>query len=66
MRKQYLNVTQAAAYLTLSKSTVYQYLHYKKIPFFKIGERVIFSKSELDKWIKRYAKKVVKKNLAIT
>jgi excisionase family DNA binding protein len=57
MKEQYLNVSQAAAYLTLSKSTVYQYLHYKKIPFLKIGERVIFSKSELDKWIKNQNKK---------
>jgi excisionase family DNA binding protein len=57
MKEQYLNVTQAAAYLTLSKSTVYQYLHYKKIPFFKIGERVVFSKSQLDKWIKKQNKK---------
>jgi excisionase family DNA binding protein len=61
LKGQYLNAKQAAEYLTLAKSTVYEYIHYRKLPFCKIGERVVFSKPELDKWIKKRTKKEVKR-----
>jgi excisionase family DNA binding protein len=61
LKEQYLNAGQAAEYLTLARSTIYEYIHYRKIPFCKIGERVVFSKSELDKWIKKRTKKEIKR-----
>jgi excisionase family DNA binding protein len=52
MRQKYLSVKQAAVYLTLAPSTIYAYIHYGKIPFAKIGERVVLEQEKLDRWIK--------------
>jgi excisionase family DNA binding protein len=62
MKEEYFNVKQAAEYLTLAISTIYEYIHYRKIPFCKIGERVVLPKSELDKWVKVRIKKEVNLN----
>jgi excisionase family DNA binding protein len=56
MRQKYLSVKQAAVYLTLAPSTIYTYIHYGKIPFAKIGERVVFEQNRLDRWIKTKTK----------
>jgi excisionase family DNA binding protein len=56
MEKEYLSVKQAAVYLTLSRSTIYTYIHYKTIPFIKIGERVVREKSHLDRWVESQSK----------
>jgi excisionase family DNA binding protein len=59
LEENYLNVAQAAKYLTLAKSTMYQYIHYRVIPYLKIGQRIVFSKNDLDKWIMKHKKKEV-------
>jgi excisionase family DNA binding protein len=53
MAKKYLNVKSASEYLTLAKSTIYTYVHYRQIPFVKIGERIVFEKAKLDSWVKK-------------
>jgi excisionase family DNA binding protein len=52
MIQKFLSVKQAAEYLTLAPSTLYSYVHYKAIPFIKIGDRVVFEKCRLDRWVK--------------
>jgi excisionase family DNA binding protein len=52
MAQKYLNVRSASEYLTLAKSTLYTYVHYRQIPFVKIGERIVFEKARLDKWVR--------------
>jgi excisionase family DNA binding protein len=56
---KYLSVSQAANHITLAKSTLYEYVHYRKIPFIKIGQRIVFETAALDKWMKKHAKKEV-------
>jgi excisionase family DNA binding protein len=56
MKKEYMNVKRAAEYLTLAPSTLYTYIHYKRIPFSKIGERVVFERRKLDDWVNKKQK----------
>ncbi len=46
-----IDISSAAKYLSLSKSTIYQLISKRRIPHYKQGKRVYFRKDELDKWI---------------
>lgn len=48
---KYHTTEETATYLRISISTLYKYVHQKKIPFHKLGNRVIFIFDELDDWI---------------
>jgi excisionase family DNA binding protein len=48
---KYHTTDETAEYLRMSKSTLYNYVYMRKIPFHKIGARVVFIFDELDKWI---------------
>jgi len=52
-----LNVKEAADYLGLAVSTIYKLVSWKRIPFYKLGARVLFSTSALDKWVERHVVK---------
>lgn len=46
-----LNITEAAAALGISRSTLYsELLHRDDFPAFKIGGRVVISKKRLEEW----------------
>jgi excisionase family DNA binding protein len=47
-----LSIEEAAAFLNLSKPTLYGYVHRKQIPFLKKSKRLYFVESELLEWIK--------------
>lgn len=47
-----LNIKEAASYLRISISTLYRWIHQKKIKHVKIGSRVLFSQEYLDEFIK--------------
>lgn len=47
-----LTIDQAAEFLTLSKHSVYKLTASKKIPFFRRGKRIYFSRKSLADWIK--------------
>ena len=49
-----MNVLQAASYLGVPSDLIDDLVAKRKIPFTKVGERVVFSKAALDYWI--YAK----------
>lgn len=55
--KQWLSVVELSQYLGLKKSTVYQYVYRKQIPYKKIpgSRKLIFSKNEIDSWIESYS-----------
>ena len=57
MAKKYLSIFEASKYLTLARSTIYTYIHYQKIPFMKIGGRIVFEETVLDKWMQSKQKK---------
>ncbi len=47
----YMGVRQLAEYLSISSHTIYSWCHQKKIPYSKINGKLIFNKSEIDRWI---------------
>lgn len=49
--KKWLTVEEAADYLGLKKSTIYAYIHERKLPYYKRGHVVRFKVEELDAWI---------------
>lgn len=49
---QTLDVKEAAAFLRVSTWMIYEMVRKKKIPFFRIGSRIFFRKSDLEMMIK--------------
>lgn len=49
--KKWLTVEGAADYLGLKKSTIYAYIHERKLPYYKRGHIVRFKVEELDEWM---------------
>ena len=49
--KELLTSKEAAEYTRLAHQTVYDYTHKKRIPHQKIGKKLLFRVSELDKWL---------------
>lgn len=50
-RKEILTRSEAAEYLTLSKHTLYRYTSERKIPFYRVGGRVLMKSEDLDAWM---------------
>lgn len=50
---EYLTIDQLRDYLPQNpaKQTVYQWIHFKTIPYHKRGKSVLFRRSEIDLWI---------------
>ena len=48
----YLTIDEVAAMLRCQPSTIYQYVHKKKIPFRKRGRQLLFEAGEIDQWTK--------------
>jgi len=46
-----LNINEAAAVLGLAKATLYRYASMKMLPTVKLGDRLLFKQSDLEKWI---------------
>ena len=53
IERKWLNITAAANYLSFSKSTLYQYVAKRQIPFYKVpGSNALrFSADELEAWM---------------
>jgi excisionase family DNA binding protein len=52
--RPHLTLPEAAAYLGVTRSHLYQLTHKRKIPFSKPGNKIIyFIRQELDEWILR-------------
>jgi len=56
-QKEIFNFDEAAAYLSMSKSTLYKLTAKKEIPHYKPNRFVFFERSELDNWIRAAAVK---------
>lgn len=50
---RYLDVAGAASYLCVSRSYLNKPVSRRRIPFAKIGRRVLFDRLALDKWTAR-------------
>jgi len=51
MEKDFMNIEQASAYLSLAKSTLYTYVSKDTVPYIKLGSKVIFDKNDLARWL---------------
>ena len=47
-----ISVKEAARYLGVRVSTIYNWVHERKIPFRKHGRRLVFNKASLERWSK--------------
>ncbi len=52
--RRLLKLTEAAGYLNLSKATLYKMTMTRRIPFYKVGSRTMFSEEQLHTWIKTF------------
>ena len=50
-----LNVSQAAAFLGLKKTTIYQLTCSRRIPYYKVGSRTMFKEQQLLAWLDGFA-----------
>ena len=48
-----ITAKEASQYLSLSTDTVYRMASLKKLPYLKIGDRVLFDVKALDHWIEK-------------
>ena len=52
--RRLVNAKEASQYLSLSTDTIYHMASQKKLPYLKIGDRVLFDIKALDQWIERH------------
>jgi excisionase family DNA binding protein len=52
--RRLITAKEASQYLGLSTDTVYRMASLKKLPYLKIGDRVLFDVKALDHWIERH------------
>jgi excisionase family DNA binding protein len=51
--RRLITAKEAGQYLSLSTDTLYRMASQKKIPYLKIGDRVLFDLKALDQWIEK-------------
>ncbi len=52
--RRLITAKEASQFLSLSKETVYRMASMKKLPYLKIGDRVLFDVKALDRWIEKH------------
>ncbi len=52
--RRLITAKEASQYLSLSTDTIYRMASLKKLPYLKIGDRVLFDVKALDHWIERH------------
>jgi len=52
--RRLITAKEASQYLSLSTDTVYRMASLKKLPYLKIGDRVLFDVKALDLWIEKH------------
>jgi len=52
--RRLITAKEAGQYLSLSTDTIYRMASMKKLPYLKIGDRVLFDIKTLDHWIEKH------------
>jgi excisionase family DNA binding protein len=52
--RRLITAKEASQYLSLSTDTIYRMASLKKLPYLKIGDRVLFDVKALDHWIEKH------------
>jgi excisionase family DNA binding protein len=53
-KKHLLNIDEASERLSISKPALYRFTSQRRIPFYKIGKRVLFTEEKLQEWIDQH------------
>ena len=61
---RYLSIEEAAKALNVSVSYVYKLTSAKRVPFYRIGKRVVFDPAELKDWMRRRRVPTVEEEVA--
>lgn len=56
---EYLTIEETAKYINMAVSSVYGFVHFKRIPYIKRGKRLIFEKSKIDEWLQAGRKQTI-------
>jgi excisionase family DNA binding protein len=59
-KQKLLSVTEAADFLGIKKSTLYEWIIQKKVPYYKVGRLVKFKREDLETWLKENGQQVKK------
>jgi excisionase family DNA binding protein len=54
MENEILNVREASELTRLSVATVYAYVARRKLPHLKVGAKLLFRRSDLEKWLDQH------------
>jgi excisionase family DNA binding protein len=49
-----MSIEEAAEYLGLKVATIYKYTSSRRLPFVKIGSRVLFTREKLEEFVKNH------------
>ena len=52
--RRLITAKEASQYLSLSTDTIYRMAASKKLPYLKIGDRVLFDVKSLDQWVEKH------------
>lgn len=52
--RRLITAKEASQYLSLSTDTIYRMAALKKLPYLKIGDRVLFDIKSLDQWVEKH------------
>ena len=55
-----VSAKEAAEFTGLKQSTIYRYAVERKIPFYKIGAKILFDTDDLTKWLASKKVEVIK------
>ncbi|MBN1621438.1 MAG: excisionase family DNA-binding protein [Endomicrobiales bacterium] len=53
MKQNYIDIIELSKYLSIKKSTIYDLVYKKSIPYIKIGRLLRFNRETIDQWIKQ-------------
>lgn len=51
----YLKVKELSEKLSVHRSSIYRWMKDYKIPFYKIGGRILFKEAEIEEWVEKFA-----------
>ena len=52
--RRLITAKEASQYMSLSTDTIYRMAASKKLPYLKIGDRVLFDVKSLDQWVEKH------------
>jgi excisionase family DNA binding protein len=52
--RRLITAKEASQYLSLSTDTIYHMASLKKLPYLKVGDRILFDVRALDRWIEKH------------